>query len=348
MVTVTSRSAALPTGGEATVFTLDAAPHLVVTLSDFGATLMSIAAPDRAGRIGHVLLGCDDIAAYPSAGAPGAHHYLGATCGRFANRIAGARFMLDGTEHRVTANEPPHHLHGGSAGFDRKCWDAEVLADGVALRLVSPDGDEGFPGTLSVEATFRIIDDATLEIAYRATTDRPTHVNLASHGYFNLAGRQSTTIADHHLAIAAARYLPIASDGIPLGTVEPVAGTPFDFRTAHMIGERIDAGHEQLRAGDGYNHCFALDAPFLDITSAVLSHHGSGRRMAIATTAPGLQLYSGNALPDDGLTHGRRSGIAIEAQYFPDSPNREGFPTTRLDPGETWRSVTRLTFSADA
>ncbi|GAA0733177.1 galactose mutarotase [Sphingomonas japonica] len=347
MVVVRSRSIALPNGTDAQLFTLGAGTGLTVTLSDLGATLIAISAPDRDGGVDNVLLGSHDLADYPVAGSARSHHYLGATCGRFANRIAGARFVLDGHEYRVAANDPPHHLHGGVVGFDALRWNAQLVTDGVTMQLESADGDQGFPGTLTVQATFRIIDGDTLEIAYEATSDRPTHVNLTSHGYFNLAGRDSITAADHLLTIAADRYLPIAPDAIPLGTLEPVVGTPFDFRTPRAIGERIDADHPQIEAGDGYNHCFALDTPRLDRTSAVLSHRGSGRRMAIATSVPGLQLYSGNALPDDGLARGRRSGVAIEAQHFPDTPNRPGFPATRLDPGETWRSVTRLTFSAD-
>ena len=337
----------LPDGRAAACWRLDAPGGIAVTLSTLGATLLAIEAPDRAGRRGAVLAGPGDPRRLPAGGAPGSHHYPGATCGRFANRIAHARFRLDGAEHRVAANQPPHHLHGGFAGFDRRIWDVEPLADGVAFHLVSPDGDQGFPGRLEVTARFRLLDPYRLSIAYRAVSDRPTHVNLASHGYFNLAsgaGGGEGAVGSHRLRVAASRYLPIAPDGIPLGPPAPVEGTPFDFRAARALAPGLASDDPQIIAGDGYNHCLLLDAPGLERPVARLHDPASGRVLTLATTAPGLQLYSGNALDGTGGLGPRRSAFALEAQHWPDSPNRPDYPSTRLDPGGCYVSETILGF----
>lgn len=353
MIHVHPRPAPLPDGRTATVYRLHAEGGIAVEVASLGATLLTIAAPDRAGVPAPVLLGSGDPARYPAAGAAGPDAYLGATCGRFANRIAGARFTLDGVEHILAANEAPNQLHGGPTGFHRALWDAEPLPDGVRLRHRSPHGDQGFPGTLDAVAEFRLIDPHTLAIRYRATTDRPTHVNLVSHGYFNLSGDAATPILDHRLEIAADAYLPIDAQALPLGGPSPVAGTPFDFRTPRRIGDAIDGEDAQLRVGDGYNHNFVLRRPGLSAPAARLHDPASGRTLTLHTDQPGLQLYSGNALDGSFSSapgapgYGRRSGLCLEAQHWPDSPNRPDFPATRLDPGESYVSETWLRFGSE-
>lgn len=338
------RTVQLPDGRSTAVHEIDAAPFLRVTVADLGATLLRIEAPDRTGRLGDVLLGAPDPGLYPTGGAPGSHHYFGATCGRFANRIGGARFTLDGREHQLSMNDPPNCLHGGAVGFDRAIWQSEPLPDGVQLRHQSPAGDQGFPGALGVVAEFRVDADGVLAIRYEARTDAPTHVNLVSHGYFNLEGTGS--IAEHRLQVAAGRYLPIEAHGLPDGPPRHVANTPFDFRRARRIGDGIDAEDPQIRLGDGYNHCLVLDAPGLDgPPAACLSSSASGRALRIWTTAPGLHLYSANAL-DGSMSpaFARRTALCLEAEDLPDSPNRPDFPSTRLDPGQLYVSETRLAF----
>lgn len=311
-----------------------------VFVTNLGATLMGIDAPDRAGRSAPVLLGHDDPADYPTGGAAGDNHYYGATCGRVANRIGGACFEIDGVRHRLDANEGRHHLHGGRRGFSHAVWQIEAAEDdAVSMQLESPDGDQGYPGRLVVEARFALSAEGALSIGYAAVTDRPTHVNIVSHGYFNLSGDATSSIADHELRIAADSYLPIDAEALPTGARASVAGSPFDFRHSRRIGEGIDSPDDQIRLGDGYNHNFVLEGDGLRPV-AWLHHPGSGRMLEVATDQPGLQLYTGNALAV------RRSALCLEAQGWPDSANHVDFPSTRLDPGDTYRSTTRLTFTA--
>lgn len=342
----------LPGGEPVMLATLADGHGLEVRVSSYGASLVSIRTPDRAGLVEDVLLGFDRLADYLDPAVQAGWPYLGSTIGRHANRIAGARFAIDGQEYRLAANEGHNQLHGGPIGFDRAAWQAEMLdgAPGVRLRHVSPDGDQGFPGHVEVETDFLIGAPGELVIRYSATTDRPTHVSLASHPYFNLAGRRSRSIAQHRLTVAAAAILPIDASAIPLpGPPLPVLGTPFDLREGRMIGALVEADHPQLRTGDGLNHCFLLDPAASP--AARLEHPESGRRMDLVTTEPGLQIYSANAFDgslrdSDGRPFVRRQAIALEAQHFPDSPNRPDFPSTLLRPGERYRSETRLRFSA--
>jgi aldose 1-epimerase len=280
-----------------------------------GATLLRIDVPDRYGVRANVVFGFDELSLRQTAGGPRADVCLGGTCGRFANRIAGARFPFDNEIVQLVPNDGPHHLHGGPDGFHRRRWHGSPLDDGVCLILESPDGDQGWPGAFRAEASFRLIAPDTLAIVYSATTTRPTHVNLVSHPYFNLGGG----MLDHQLQIAAERFLPISADGIPLGTQAPVAGTPFDFREVRAVGE-------------SYDHCYVLDGTGLrDV--ATLTSLISGTTLTLTTDQPGLQLYTGNP-----------AGLCLEAQAFPDSPNQPSFPSTRLDPGEFYRSELRLSF----
>jgi aldose 1-epimerase len=325
-------------------FELRAACGVRVVVTDLGATLMRVDAPDRDGRVANVLLGYDAPGDYPAAGAPGDDAYMGATCGRYANRIAGATFSLDGVRYVLAANEGQHQLHGGPRGFHQAIWQVEHAdAQRVTMRHHSPDGDQGFPGALDAAAEFSLSDDGELAIVYRATTTRATHVNLVSHGYFNLSGGRDATILDHELRIDAEAFLPIDAAAIPTGERRAVAGTAFDFTAPRRVGEAIDADDAQIVAGDGHNHNYVLRGEGIRPV-AVLRDPGSGRTLTVATDQPGLQFYSGNGL---GGAFGRRAGLCLEAQAWPDSPNRADFPGTRLDPGATYRAETRLRFGVD-
>lgn len=347
VVTVTSRIAGVcPDGTPAHIFTLSNGALQAEVLT-WGARLISVLAPDRNGEVADVVLGYADWAAYLSD-----DKFLGCTAGRFANRIAGGRFALDGTNYSLDINNGPNTLHGGAEGFHQRNWTAEPTEDGVRLNLVSQDGDGGFPGTLTATVQYRLARDSIV-LEYLATTDQPTVINLTNHAYFNLAGEGSPSILDHELVIHADRFLATEATGIPVGSPVAVAGTPFDFSEPHPIGERIEANNEQIRCGVGYDHTFVLRGPAgLMNVAAILVHPASGRRLEIATTEPGVQFYSGNHL--DGSAsgkserpYGRRSAFCLETQHFPDSPNRPEYPTTVLRPGEEFCSTTTLKFSAE-
>jgi aldose 1-epimerase len=325
----------------ATAVTLRAPTGITVRLTNLGATLMAIETPDRAGQFANIILGYDNPSAYPAAGGSDRDAYLGATCGRFANRIAGAAFMLDGVRYALSANEPPNHLHGGGRNFHHALWTIIAADDRqVTMTHHSPDGDQGYPGALDAVAAFTLADDGELAIVYTATTTRPTHVNLVSHGYFNLSGDPCMSILDHRLWIDSSRILAIDPANLPIGERLSIAGSAFDFTTARPIGSRIDDDEEQLRHAGGYNHTYLLDRAGVR-PAARLDHPPSGRTLTVSTDQPGLQLYSGNFL---GRPFAPRSGVCLEAQHWPDSPNRPDFPTTRLNPGDTYRSETRLRF----
>lgn len=326
------------------IFTLRSPGGIVVTIGALGATLMRIDPPDRDGRFANILLGYGDPADYPAAGGSDPDVYLGATCGRYANRIAGARFAIDGERHLLAANEGANQLHGGARGFQRALWRLGEADDRhVVLHHHSPDGDQGYPGALDATASFTLADDGELTIEYTATTTRPTHVNLVSHGYFNLSGDRHATILDHELTIAATQILAIDADAIPTGERRAVAGSAFDFTTPRTIGERIDADDDQLRLGGGYNHNFILSGAGMR-HAARLSHPASGRTMTVFTDQPGLQLYDGVGLCG---SFGSRTGVCLETQHWPDSPNRPDFPRTRLNPGEHYVSRTCLRFGVN-
>lgn len=313
----------------------------------YGATLTALRTPDRAGQVENVALGFDTLEPY-LAGTP----YFGATVGRYANRIAGARFELDGREYKLAANDGDNSLHGGDVGFDKALWHARPFRDasaaGVAFSHLSPDGDEGYPGALPVEAIYTLSDDDTLSIEYRATTTKPTHVNLTHHSYFNLSGAARREITGHELQIDADRYAPTDAERIPTGQLRPVAHGPFDFRRSQTIGSRIDDHDDQLRIAGGYDHSFVLNKtnPSELTRAAVLFDPRSGRTMELWTTEPALQVYSGNAL-DGALSGGaykRRTGLCLEPQHLPNTPNEPLFASTVLRPGETYQSRTVLHF----
>lgn len=337
----------LPTGEAVERYTLRNRNGIEVRVMTYGGIITSLKTPDRNGTPGDIVLGYDSLAGYLRSSP-----YFGAIVGRYGNRIAKGRFTLDGTEYRLAVNNGPNHLHGGIRGFDKVVWAAESFrndsASGVILRHTSPDGDEGYPGTLKAAVTYTLTDRNELAIDYEATTDKPTQVNLTQHSYFNLAGRGD--ILGHQLTLPADRYVPVDPTLIPTGVLAPVQGTAFDFRTPHAVGARIGADDEQLRRGGGYDHTFVVNrtgpGPAL---AATLTDPVSGRTLEIRTTEPGVQFYSGNFLDGSitgkgGTVYRYRTGLALEAHHFPDSPNQPQFPSTILRPGETYRSRTVWTF----
>ncbi len=324
----------LDDGTDITLFTL-AGGGLQAELINYGASLVSLKTPDRDGNTADITLGWDTLEEWITNAC-----YFGATVGRYANRIAGGRFSLDGREYALAVNEGVNHLHGGERGFDKVPWESKTFespdARGVRFTYTSPDGEEGYPGTLDVSVTYTLTDTGVLKIAYEARTDTATVVNLTHHTYWNLATPSSGSILDHELQINASRYLPVDAAAIPTGTVAPVDGTPMDFRTPAAIGERIDA------VDGGYDHNWCLDAPGDGHLhpAATLRHPGSGRIMEVETTEPGIQFYAGNFLGGErgkgGISYPRRSGLCLETQKWPDAPNHPAFPSATLGPGETY------------
>jgi aldose 1-epimerase len=304
--------------------------------------------PDRDGRPANVVLGFDRLQGYLDHPDP----YFGALIGRYGNRIAEGSFTLDGAEHRLPVNNGANSLHGGETGFDRRLWTATPFDSGLELRLVSPDGDQGYPGTLNVTVRYTLTVENALRIDYLATTDAPTVVNLTNHSYFNLAGEGTGDVYDHLLQLDASQFTPVDAGLIPTGEIAPVAGTPLDFREPVAVGERIRAGHAQLEHAGGYDHNWVLDRPAEGLTRAArVSEPTTGRVLTVHTTEPGVQFYSGNFL--DGTMRGtggrlyrQGDGLALETQHFPDSPNQPAFPSTVLRPGETYRSTTVYEFTA--
>ena len=331
----------MPDGAAVSLFTLRNAAGMVVRVTDFGAIITSILAPGRDGAFADVVLGFDSLPPYLDV-----HPYFGALVGRYANRIAGGRFALDGETQQVDVNEPPNHLHGGAMGFDRFLWAAAIEGDALVLRRSSPAGEQGYPGALEVQVRYRLDNDNSLAMVCTAHTDAATPVNLTQHSYFNLAGFGD--ILDHELRIVASAFTPIDAASIPLGTAAPVQGTAFDFRAARTIGSRISEDDPQLRCGKGYDHNFVLDT---GEPAVRLRDPGSGRVLELWTDQPGVQFYSGNFL--DGSLQGKgrsfayRSGLCLEPQHFPNSPNVASFPTTILRPGHIYHHASRYRFLVD-
>jgi aldose 1-epimerase len=339
----------LADGREVDVFTLTNSRGVEVRALTYGGIIVSLRVPDRAGRLDDVVLGYDDLRGYLRKSP-----YFGAVVGRFANRIARGRFTLDGRDHQLTVNEPRNHLHGGARGFDKVLWTAEerLGAGGVsvAFRYESARGEEGYPGRLAAVVTYTLTEASELIVDYEATSDEPTIVNLTQHTYFNLAGAGSGDILGHTLTLQADQYLPVDETQIPTGEVAAVTDTPFDFREPAAIGSRIRARHEQLKPGDGYDHTFVVRRGLAGLVAAArLVDPGSGRRLDVRTTAPGVQFYSGNRL--DGTIKGKggrvypmHAGLSLETQQFPDAPNHPAFPSTVLRPGQQYRSTTVFAF----
>jgi aldose 1-epimerase len=302
-------------------------------------------APDRHGAIDDIVLGYDSAAEYLEKG-----QYFGVSVGRYANRIANGRFELEGSSYRLETNDGANHLHGGSDGFDKKLWDIEQLESGpdakAVLAYVSPDGEGGYPGTLTATAIYSLNESNELTIEYRATADEPTIVNLTNHSYFNLAGQNTPEdVMDHRLTLHAGAFTPTDAGLIPTGELRGVDGTPFDFTTPRRIGERIRNADEQLRLARGYDHNFVIDGDAGVLRPAAkLEDALSGRVLELLTTAPGVQFYSGNFLDGSlvgksGRAYRQGDGLCLEPQTFPDAPNRPDFPSPRLDPGETYRNI---------
>ena len=330
------------------VYTLKDAT-LEVKIIPLGARLMSVVAPDKTGKKADVVLGHPDLPGYQADKST----YFGAVVGRYGNRIAKGQFTIDGQSYQVPVNNNGQSLHGGIAGFDGKVWDAKQTADGVELSLVSPDGDQGYPGTLTAHVKYTL-KGHDLRIDYSATTDKATVLNLTNHAYFNLAGEGNGTILDHKVTLNADKYTPVDTVLIPTGDLPPVAGTPFDFRTAHAIGERIETPNDQLKIAGGYDHNWVLNGSNGTMKQAAkVVDPKSGRTLTVTTTEPGVQFYTGNFLEDGAITgtggqkYLRRGGFCLETQHYPDSPNHPAFPTTLLKPGQTMHSTTVFSFGVE-
>ena len=326
------------------IFTL-ADPDLTVRVTTFGARVVSIDAPDKNGKKADVVLGYDAVSGYEKDTST----YFGSIVGRYGNRIAKGTFSIDGKVYHVPLNNNGNALHGGPAGFSSKVWTATELPDGVEMSLVSPDGDMGFPGALTVHVRYTL-EGGSLHIRYSATTTKATVVNLTNHSYFNLAGDGKGTVLHDVLMIPADRYTPVNSSQIPTGELAMVAGTPFDFRKPTEIGARIHDANEQLKIGGGYDHNWVLNNGGVGLhLAATVYDPTSGRTLTVTTTQPGVQFYSGNFL--DGTKTGKfnvaypmYAGLCLETQHFPDSPNESKFPSTLLKPGQTLHSETVFTF----
>jgi len=339
----------MATGETVELFTLKNSKGVTATIIGWGGIVVSLTAPDRAGRFADVVLGYDTLEPYLKP-----NPYFGALVGRYGNRIAKGEFPLDGQVYHLPKNNGENTLHGGKVGFGQKLWAVrEIKAkDGSALELTltSPDGEEGFPGTLVTRVTYTLTEQSELRIDYEATTDKPTVLNLTNHSYFNLAGPGGGDVLGHVLRLDADRFTPVGKGLIPTGELRSVAGTPFDFRVPTPLGARIDAKDPQLELGGGYDHNFVLNGPAgtLRLAARVVEPR-SGRVLEVLTTEPGVQLYTGNFLDGspgkDGQSYGRRTGFCLETQHFPDSPNQPSFPTTTLRPGAVFKSTTvyRLT-----
>lgn len=344
---------AIRSGKEMQLYTLRNSGGMEVAITNYGATVVSIKVPDRSGHVDDVVLGYDNARGYEEGKA-----HFGGTIGRYANRIAHGRFVLDGHTYTLSKNNGDNTLHGGVFGFDKRVWTAEEVpsADGAAMefRYVSVDGEEAFPGTVAAKVVFTLYKDKNeLKIDYTAGTDKPTVINLTNHSYFNLSGQGSGDILATVLQLHASRYTPVDETQIPTGELRTVKDTPFDFTKPVAIGERIDQNELQLRYGHGYDLNWVLDAkgdgsePAL---TAIASDNKSGRVLEVLTTEPGVQLYTSNFL--DGTEHGkggvayqRRTAFCLETQHFPDSPNHQNFPSTTLEPRKPFHSTTIYRFS---
>jgi len=330
-------------GQEVDAFVFENISGVTVKIINYGATMVSIDAPDRDGVMADVVLGFDDMAGYQSEDNP----YFGACCGRYANRIANGKFTVDGSEYSLAINNGPNALHGGLVGFDKKVWDTEIVGDAVKMSLVSLDGDEGYPGTLTIEITYSLSDAGELRIDYAATTDKATVLNLTNHSYFNLAGGGS--VHDHVIRINADRYTVVDADAIPTGELRAVAGTEMDLLTPTPIGKNMAAVQGK---GFDHNYCINQSAAGELTLAASVTEPESGRTLECWTTEPGVQFYTGNYLDNipgkSGRFYNTHEGFCLETQHYPDSPNQPDFPSTELVPGETYAHTCIYTFGVVA
>ena len=342
-----------PNGNEVELYTLTNKNGMSAEITTYGGRVVTLKVPDRNGAINDVVLGFDSLDGYLKD-----NPYFGAIIGRYGNRIANARFPLDGKEYKLSANENGNTLHGGAKGFDKVVWTGKDASgpQGTAVELMylSPNGEEGFPGNLAVTVRYTLSDNNELKIHYTATTDQTTVLNLTNHSYFNLAGQASGQILGHEMMINADRFTPINAKLIPTGELRPVKGTPFDFTQPTAIGARINEDNEQLKLAHGYDHNFVLNSGGGSVATAARVHDPkTGRIMEVETTEPGIQFYTGNFL--DGSIHGKggavynfRDAFCLETQHFPNSPNEPKFPTVVLKPGATYDTTTVYRFTTDA
>jgi len=336
----------LPGGRPVLMYHLADGFGTTAAIIDFGARIVSLMTPDRHGKLADVVLGYGDIDGYSND-----RVFIGGVIGRYANRISGSQLVIDGTRHALTACEGHNQLHGGPKGFDRCLWQARPQTDerSLTLTLTSPDGDQGFPGALKASVTYSFTGQGQLQIDYAATTDKSTVVNLTQHSYFNLDGHDAGPALDHRLTLFAGRYLPTDAENLPVGAPVPVAETPFDFRRPRTIGNALTA------AGHGFDHNWVVADDFIPGNlhqAALLESAISGRLLGVFSDKPGLQFYDGRYLSHipgkDGVVYGPHQGICLEPQLFPDSPNRDDFPSALLRPGDVYRSRTLLAFSTAA
>ncbi len=333
-------------GTPVTLFRLENPSGAYVQVLDYGAILQAVAVPDREGRLRDVCLGFDTPAEYQEK-----HEgYLGALVGRCANRIRGARFQLGGRPHALAANQPPNHLHGGNRGFDQYLWDHRIEGDSLVLTRLSPAGEEGYPGALQTQVRYTFGPDNALLLELQAVSDADTVVNLTSHAYWNLNGHGAGDVGGHTLSIDAIAFTELGEDNCPTGTLVSVVGTPFDLRSPRALSDGWNADHPQIRQGGGYDHNWALRGQGLR-EAAVLHAPESGITLALSTTQPGLQVYTANFLPEStgkgGAAYGRRRGVALEAQGFPNAVNQPEFPSTVLKAGETYHQEILFAFTHD-
>ena len=335
-------------------YTLTNANGVTAEILDLGGIVSRLRVPDRDGKMGDVVFGCKDVASYMEDSP-----YFGCITGRYANRIAKGKFTLDGKTYTLAVNNGPNHLHGGEVGFNKKIWKAAATVESgvptLKLEYVSPDGEEGYPGSLSTVVTYSLTEDNGLKIHYKATTDKATVINLTHHGYWNLSGHDSgKTILDHELQLHCDAFTPTDETAIPLGEIRKVAGTPFDFTKSHRIGARIGAENQQITYGKGYDHNFVINGEAGTLRPvAKVFDPASGRVMEVLSSDHGVQLYTGNFLDGsfegkDGQTYQARQGLCLECQRHPDSPNQPGFPSAVLKPGETYEKTTVYRFSTQA
>ncbi|HZP03844.1 MAG TPA: aldose epimerase family protein [Terracidiphilus sp.] len=322
--------------------------QIEVRVMAYGAKLVSVKTPDRSGKMADVVLGYDSLENYLND----SQTHFGSIVGRYGNRIALGKFTLDGKTYQIPINNGPNALHGGTMGFDRHVWQSKEVPNGAEFTLVSPDGDMGFPGTLTAHVKYTVQGN-TLRIDYSATTDKDTVLNITNHAYFNLNGDDKGTILNQKIQIDAERYTPTDAGLIPTGELAPVAGTPLDFRKPEVIGARINDDNAQLKLAGGYDFNFVLDGKMGTMhPAATVADPESGRKMTVETTEPGVQFYSGNFLDGTftgrhGVKYVRNTGFCLETQHFPDSPNHPNFPSTVVHPGQTFHSTTTFTFSVE-
>lgn len=338
-------------GRPVTLYTLRNARGMTAKIMDYGATVVSLTAPDRRGKYGEVTLGFPTFDPYPTKSP-----YFGCIVGRIGNRIAEGKFDLEGQEHSLFINNGKNSLHGGEKGFDKRIWSVVSRSSGknpsITMKHISPDGEEGYPGELTAVVKYTLTSDNTIKIDYDVRTTAVTIQNLTNHMYFNLEGKGSKNILNHKMQISADGMTPVDENLIPTGEITTVYGTPFDFNKPTTIGARIESDHEQMKFGGGYDHNWVLKGKANTLRKIATVHEPkSGRLMEVSTTEPGVQFYSGNFLDGTlkghgGVTYNKRYGFCLETQHFPDSANHPNFPTTILRPGEVYKSTTVYAFKA--